>query len=290
MIIDFRVTVPRAELTLAREEGAGEARPGAAAPRTTYGEVYGRARAPQLTPAGENLIASMSEAGVDKAVLQAEWMAGDYRPMNQAVARMVERYPDRLVGFATVNPAEDDDMAKVVESAVKEMGMKGINLQPWAYGVAANDKRFYPVYSKCQELGVPITIHVSINFSIGRMMDYGQPMHIDEIACNFPELTIVANHGGWPRVTEMVAVAWKHPKVYIEYGAVSPKYIGTPGTGWDPLIVYGNSLLQDRVLFATDSMLPFKRVIEETKALPLKEEVKAKWLGGNAARLLNIAT
>jgi len=86
----------------------------------------------------------------------------------------------------------------------------------------------------------------------------------------------------------MVAVAWKHPNVYIEIGAVSPKYIGTPGTGWEPLMVYGNSLLQDRVLFATDNMLPPKRCADELKALPLKDAVKDKWLGGNAARLLGL--
>ena len=108
------------------------------------------------------------------------------------------------------------------------------------------------------------------------------------MACDFPNLTIVANHGGWPWVTEMVAVAWKHPNVYIEIGAVSPKYIGTPGTGWEPLMVYGTSLLQDRVLFATDNMLPPKRCVDELKALPLKDAVKDKWLGGNAARLLGL--
>jgi hypothetical protein len=86
----------------------------------------------------------------------------------------------------------------------------------------------------------------------------------------------------------MVAVAWKHPNVYIEIGAVSPKYIGKPGTGWEPLMVYGNSLLQDRVLFATDNMLPHKRCVDELNALPLKDSVKEKWLGANAARLLGL--
>ncbi|MBW2177015.1 MAG: amidohydrolase family protein, partial [Deltaproteobacteria bacterium] len=106
---------------------------------------------------------------------------------------------------------------------------------------------------------------------------------------DFPDLKIVANHGGWPWVTEMVAVAWKHPNVYIEIGAVSPKYIGTHGTGWEALMVYGNSLLQDRVLFATDNMLPHKRCVEEIKALPLKPDVKEKWLGLNALNLLGLA-
>ena len=183
---------------------------------------------------------------------------------------------------------EDDDMVEVVEKEVKERGFKGINIQGWSCRLRPNDKRFYPVYAKCQELNIPVTIHSSINFTVDRTIDYSRPIYIEEVACDFPDLTIVANHGGWPWVTEMVATAWKHPNVYIEIGAVSPKYIGTPGTGWEPLMVYGNSLLQDRVLFATDDMLPHKRCVDELRALPLKDAVKEKWLGGNAARLLGL--
>jgi predicted TIM-barrel fold metal-dependent hydrolase len=237
----------------------------------------------------DDLIRSMNQAGVDAAVLQAEWAIGDYRKQNDAVHRLVRAHPDKFIaGYLCVNPLEDDDMVKVVEKEVKERDFKGVNIQGWAYRLKPNDKRLYPVYAKCQELGIPVTIHASINFTVDRTMDYSRPIYIDEVACDFPGLTIVANHGGWPWVTEMVAVAWKHPNVYIEIGAVSPKYIGTPGTGWEPLMVYGNSLLQDRVLFATDDMLPPKRCIEELKALPLKETVKEKWLGGNAARLLGL--
>ncbi len=117
----------------------------------------------------------------------------------------------------------------------------------------------------------------------------GKSKVLSLLACDFPGLKLVASHGGWPWVNEMVAVAWKHPSVYIEIGAISPRYIGIPGTGWEPLMVYGNSLLRDRVLWATDAMVPHKRSVEELRALPLKESVKEKWLGLNAARLLGIA-
>ncbi|MCP4755133.1 MAG: amidohydrolase [Proteobacteria bacterium] len=237
----------------------------------------------------DDLIAAMDAGGVDKAVMQAEWAYGDYKKQNDAVYEIVKAHPDRFAaGYLCVNPLEDDDMAAVVEREVKERGFKGVNIQPWAYRVNCNDKRFYPVYEKCLELGVTVTIHASVNFTVNRPIDYGRPLHLDEVACDFPDLTIVANHGGWPWVTEMVAVAWKHDNVYIEIGAVSPKYIGKQGTGWDPLMVYGNSLLQDRVLFATDNMIPHQRCVEELKALPLKEEVKSKWLGENAAGILKL--
>ncbi len=238
----------------------------------------------------DHLIQGMDAGGVEKAVMQAEWAIGNYRKQNDAVYKLVQAHPERFVaGYLCINPLADDDMAAVVEKEVKERGFKGVNIQPWAYRVRCNDKRFYPVYEKCLELNIPVTIHCSINFTVNRTIDYGRPLYLDEVACDFPDLKIVANHGGWPWVTEMVAVAWKHPNVYIEIGAVSPKYIGTPGTGWEALIVYGNSLLQDRVLFATDNMLPHKRCVEEIKALPLKPDVKEKWLGSNALNLLGLA-
>jgi hypothetical protein len=179
-------------------------------------------------------------------------------------------------------------MVKVVEREVKERGFSGVNFQTWAQRMYPNDRRLYPVYAKCQELGIPVTIHSSINFTIDRSIDFSRPIYIDHIACDFPDLKIVGNHGGWPWVNELVAVAWKHKNVYIEIGAVSPKYIGTPGAGWEPLMVYGNSLLQDRVLFATDDMIPWQRCIDELRALPLKDKVKEKWLGLNAKALLGL--
>jgi hypothetical protein len=284
MIIDFRMTPPQNEwLTL---EEAQRIMPDSYL-RGYLGTYSGAGEMFRVTT--DDLIRSMNQAGVAAAVLQAEWAIGDYRKQNDAVHRLVRAHPDKFIaGYLCVNPLEDDDMVKVVEKEVKERDFKGVNIQGWAYRLKPNDKRLYPVYAKCQELGIPVTIHASVNFTVDRTMDYSRPIYIDEVACDFPGLTIVANHGGWPWVTEMVAVAWKHPNVYIEIGAVSPKYIGTPGTGWEPLMVYGNSLLQDRVLFATDDMLPPKRCIEELKALPLKETVKEKWLGGNAARLLGL--
>ena len=284
MIIDFRMVPPIS--TYMDPEAAIRTLPNSYL-RGYMGKYEEVEMFTQLTV--DHLIAGMQKGGVEKAVMQAEWAIGDYRKLNDAVYEIVQAHPDRFVaGYLCINPLEDDDMAYVVEKEVKERGFKGVNIQPWAYRVKCNDKRFYPVYQKCLDLNIPVTIHCSVNFTVNRTIDYGRPLYLDEVACDFPELIIVANHGGWPWVTEMVAVAWKHPNVYIEIGAVAPKYIGTPGTGWDPLMVYGNSLLQDRVLFATDNMLPHKRCVEELKSLPLKQAVKEKWLGLNAAELLGV--
>lgn len=279
-VIDFRVTVPPEEY--------GEAPAGQGADSEHFGNydrVYAGERGAGSVDA---MVAAMDVAGVEVAVLQAEWGFGDYRAQNDAVFRACERHPGRFVPYVTVNPAAGDDMAAVVEREVRERGARGVNLQPYAYRLHCNDKRFYPMYATCRELGVAVTIHCSVNFTSDRTIDFGRPIHLDEVACDFPGLTLVANHGGWPWVAELVAVAWKHPSVHIEIGAIAPRYIARPGTGWEPLLVYGGSLLQDRVLWATDCMLPFDRSLSEARQLPLEPAVLEKWLGGNAARLLGL--
>lgn len=282
-IIDFRVTLPPSEYL---PEGLTPRDVGGSY-LDNYNRIYTGERGASRQSI-EGMLEAMDAGGVQLAILQAEWGAGDYRAMNTAVARIVRQHPGRLIGYCTVNPAEPEDMAEVVVREYEQNGIRGVNLQPFSYRLRCNDRRFYPLYAKCRELDLVVTVHCSINFSSDRTIDYGRPLYLDEVACDFPGLKLVANHGGWPWVTELVAVAWKHPTVYIEIGAISPKYIGKPGTGWEPLLVYGNSLLQDRVLWATDSMLPVQRSLQELRELPLKPEVKEKWLGENAARLLGL--
>ena len=279
-VIDFRVTLPIAEYAPKSAIGEGDA-----GYLGNYDRVYTHERGPESI---DEMLAQMDAAAVERAVLQAEWGFGDYRAMNAAVTRIAREHPDRFIPYVTVNPAEDDDMATVVRREVEDNGARGLNLQPFAYRLRCDDRRFYPVYDRCRELGVPVTVHCSVNFSADRSIDFGRPLYLDQVACDFPGLTLVANHGGWPWVTEMVAVAWKHPTMFIEIGAIAPRYIARAGTGWEPLLVYGKSLLQDRVLWATDCMLPFARSLEEARELPLPPDVLDKWLGLNAARLLNL--
>lgn len=289
MIVDFRVTVPyrewgervsREEAARRRQEGTGRG----------YDRVYRDLMREEWKTSVEGIIGSMEGAGVARGIVQAEYGGtGDYHALNNAAARMAREHPERFpVAFMCLNPLVDEDMVKVVEKGVQERGFRGVNIQSWAVRVSSTDSRFWPVYARCQDIGLIVTIHSSISFNVDRALDYSHVNHLDRIACDFPDLRLVANHGGWPWVLEMMAIAWKHPNVYIELGGVSPRYFGTPGSGWEPLMQYGNTLLQDQVLFATDSMLPHRRCVEEIRALHLKEEVKEKWLGLNATRLLGL--
>ena len=287
MIIDFRVTVPRPEYA-SREEMAER---GKSRTQRGYARAYKDLMQEDWKTSVEGVMRNMEEGGVDTGVLQAEYGGiGDYQALNDATYRIAKAHPDKFpVCFMCLNPLADDDMVEVVERGAEEQGFRGVNIQAWAVRVSSTDSRFWPVYAKCQESGLIVTIHSSISFNMDRSLYYSHVSHLDQIACDFPELALVANHGGWPWVLEMMAIAWKHSNVYIELGGVSPKYFATPGSGWEPLMQYGNTLLQNQVLFATDNMLPARRCVDELKALPLKEEVKEKWLGGNAARLLGLS-
>ena len=237
------------------------------------------------------LIKSMDDAGLDIAVLtaeDAETTMGLKTP-NEKVAEFVQNYPERFVGMAAVDPHKGMNAIREIEDAVKDLGMKCLCLEPWLHKLRSNDKLYYPIYAKCVELDIPVWIHSSINYVPQLTMDFGRPIYLDEVAGHFPELKIVAGHGGWPWVNEMIAFLWRHPNVYTDISAIRPKYIAMADTGWGPLIQYGNSLLQDKILFGTAwPAQQFKTNIEEIKSLPLKEEVKAKWLGRNARKLLEL--
>jgi predicted TIM-barrel fold metal-dependent hydrolase len=237
----------------------------------------------------EDFMAEMESNGISLAILHAEYSYGDADLLNKTVRDFVRKFSEKLFGFAGIDPIVSKDPVADLDRYVNEFGMRGLNLQTCVQGWCANDKRLYPLYAYCQEKRLPVSIHTSVNFMRNRKISYGHPLHLDEIACDFKELTLVANHGGWPWVTEMVAVAWKHPTVFIELGGVSPKYIAKPGSGWEPVLTYGNSVLQDQILFATDSLLPYERVFKEIDQLPWKDSVKEKFLCTNAMRVLGIS-
>ncbi len=237
------------------------------------------------------LLHLMDEAGVDKAVMPAEdamTTMGMLTP-NQKVAEFVAKAPDRFIGMAGIDPHKGMKALNELEHAVRDLGMKALCLEPWLHKIRSNHKLYYPIYAKCVELDIPVWIHSSLNFVPQLKMDFGRPIHLDEVAGHFPELTIIAGHGGWPWVNELMAVLWRHDNVYMDISAINPAYMAKPGSGWETLLCYGNSLLQDRVLFGTAwPACQFKNSVEGIMGLPLKEEVKKKWLGGNARKVLKI--
>ena len=288
LIIDFCVIPPLEETLEGFANPAGDF--------ARYTELYGNDSVKSLMKSiRENpdgfLLKLMDDAGLDIAVLTAEdaETTMHIKTPNEKVAEFVRKAPQRFIGMAAVDPHKGMNAVRELEQAVNDLGMKCLCLEPWLHKLRSNDKLYYPIYAKCVELNIPVWIHSSINYVPQLTMDFGRPIYLDEVAGHFPELKIVAGHGGWPWVNEMMAFLWRHPNAYTDISAIRPKYLAMKGTGWEPLIQYGNSLLQDKILFGTAwPAQQFKPNIDEIQSLPLKEEVKAKWLGGNASKLLGL--
>jgi predicted TIM-barrel fold metal-dependent hydrolase len=235
----------------------------------------------------DELVAEMEQFGV-RGIIQAEYeTSGESRRWNDRVAELVGRRPDLFVGgIATVEPGQPD-LIEELDRAHDELGLRGVVFQPGFLRVYPTDERCNAIYEYCARREVPVTLHTGVNFTLDGSIDYGRPIWVDRVACEYPDLVIVCNHGGWPWVNEAIAVAWKHRNVYLEFGAIAPKYMADPRGGWQPMPHWMRTQLRDQVLLGTDwPMLRYERLIEELPLLELGEEAEAAYTRDNAARVI----
>jgi uncharacterized protein len=210
---------------------------------------------------------------------------------NDEMAGLVRDYPDCFIGLARISAFLGMRGVRELERRVREQGFRALGVSALVDGIPASDRRFYPLYTKAAELGVPVRVYSSMNYATDRPYDLGHPRHLDQLAIDFPELTLIAGLGGWPWVNEMVALVRRHPKLYMDTSAHRAKYLGQRGSGWEMLLQFGNTLIQDKVLVGLSAGLvgqPHETLIQEYLALPLKDTVKEKWLYGNAARVFGV--
>lgn len=226
----------------------------------------------------------LSAAGVDAAIVHS------FDTLSHDIVADVQKASNgRLVGIAGASPFEGTAGIRKLDIALREKALQGVSVQPYANGIHADDRRYYPIYSKCAEYDVPLVVHTSTNLLAGVRNDCGHPSHLDQVATDFPELKIVAHHGGWPWVLEMVSIALRHPNMYISPAGMRPRHFAKPGAGWLPLLQFGDTLLRDRILWGSNwPLLPIRRSHAEIRDLPLREETLDAWLGNNAARLFNL--
>jgi predicted TIM-barrel fold metal-dependent hydrolase len=212
-----------------------------------------------------------------------------FRIANEDVAAFCRAHAPRFIGFAGVDPHKGMTALRELEFAVRELGLRGLNLQCFEHRLRINDPKLYPLYAKCIELDIPVNVHCSTNFSTATSMDYGRPQYLDDVMMHFPDLRVCASPPGWPWVHELIAVAWRHQNVWIGLVAVRPKYLAVANSGYEGLLQFGGSVLQDRMIFGSAyPMMPVERCLEEIEALPLKDDVRRKWIHGNAARFLGL--
>lgn len=242
----------------------------------------------------ERIVAAMDEAEIQRALITGfdeRSISGRTFVPNALAGQIRDAYPDRFIAFAGIDILRGMPAERELEHLVRYEQFKGLSLRPFMIGLPPDDRRYYPFYAKCIELGIPISMHASANWTEVRTSDLGHPRHFDTVACDFPELKLILSHGGYPWVLEAVLLAWKHPNVYLELAAHRPKYLSQPGTGWEPLFRYGNSVIQDKVLFGTGSFLLGRspaEIVEEFRALPIEPGTMDKWLYHNAKTVLGL--
>lgn len=229
----------------------------------------------------EEMLAQMDEAGIEKAVLSA-LLTPEFAIPNAVVAKYVAQYPNRFIGQACVDPRTGMKGVRELDHFVREYGFKALKIEPFFWREVPSHKMYYPLYAKCVELDIAVTIQVGHTGPL-YPSETGRPGYIDEIALFFPELRILAGHIGWPWTEEMIAVAWKHANVYIDTSAHLPKH-------YPPEFVhFMKTFGQDKVIWASDwPLLPFKRCLDQVEALPLDPAIKRKFLRDNVIRALKL--
>ncbi len=180
----------------------------------------------------EQMIEKMDEAGIERAFLIAAHsgrvgLPGCYHMPYDVVARACEQYPDRFYGLAGIDPFDGMNGVRAFEDAVTNMGFIGGHLYPHWYELAPDHAKYYPFYAKCCELNVPIQMQVGQSMVYSkeyRTRSVGQPITLDTVACDLPELKLIGIHVGIPWHDEMISMAWKHENIYIGSDAHRPKY------------------------------------------------------------------
>jgi uncharacterized protein len=231
-------------------------------------------------------LASMDAAGVEIGLLSA-WLGPNGLDLisNDEVGSWVRLHPNRFAGLAGVDLDRPMPAVRELRRRVRDDGFVGLRIVPWLWNAPPTDRRYYPLFAECVELGVPFCTQVGHTGPL-RPSETGRPIpYIDQVALDFPELVIVCGHVGYPWTEEMIAVARKHPNVYIDTSAHTIRRLPTElidfmktGTG------------QRKVLFGTNyPMIGHGHALAGLDDLGLEPDARHDYLRGNAERIFRLA-
>jgi len=210
---------------------------------------------------------------------------------NEEVAAFAAENSDFMIAFASVNPMRGKDAVDEARRLIKAGGIRGFKLHPPLQQFHANDKTAYPFYEVVAEAKLPVIFHTG-HSGIGTGMPggggvrlkYGNPMDMDDVAVDFPDMPIILAHPSFPWQDEAISVCLHKPQVYIDLSGWSPKYFSPV------LIQYANTLLKKKMLFGSDyPLITPDRWMADFTAINIKEEVRPLILKENAARLFGFS-
>jgi predicted TIM-barrel fold metal-dependent hydrolase len=229
------------------------------------------------------LIEEMDRAGISMGVVVGRTSGAFGSVSNDEVATIVEAYPGRFVGVASIDPTSRKGALAEISRA-REAGFKAINIEPASYAtpMCADDRRLYPIYARCEELNLPVIIMAG--GSAGPDLGYTEPVHFDRVAADFPDMRIVVSHGGWPWVHQILHIAYRRPNVYV-----SPDQYLANMPGMHDYVSAADGFLSDRFLYASSyPFTPVDKYADWFRALPIRPEAMEKVLFRNAAQLLGL--
>src|SRR6201998_1514083 len=213
-------------------------------------------------------------------------------PARVTPMEIIERsreHADILIPFGSVDPARGAEAVKMARRQI-EAGAKGFKFHPSSQAFLPNDRSVYPVYEVIQEAGLPALFHTGqtgagagTRGGGGIRPAYSHPMHLDDVAVDFPDMPIILAHPSFPWQEEALSVATHKPQVYIDLSGWSPKYFA-------PILVqYANTILKHKMLFGTDfPVLTPERWMADLEKIAIRDEVKPGIFKHNAAKLLGL--
>ncbi len=227
----------------------------------------------------EATIAAMDDADVTIGLTTAWYGPAGTLIDNGEVAGFVSEYPQRLRAVAGADIARPMEAVRELRRRVDE-GFVALRMIPWLWGLPPTDRRYYPLYAACVDLGVPFCTQVGHTGPL-RPSETGRPIpYIDEVAIDFPELVIVCGHIGYPWTTEMIAVADKHANVYIDTSAYAAHRYPSE------LVDYMKGRGRQKVLFGSNyPMITPTHALAHIDKLHLDTETRESFLAGNARRV-----
>jgi len=219
----------------------------------------------------EEMLETMDRLGVERSILTTD----PHRP-DAHVLSFAERRPDRFALGAQVDPRHGMKAVRALERFFREAPVVLARITPFYLDLPPNEARYYPVYAKCVELDLPITINTGIP-GPPAPGECQHPMHLDRVCLFFPELVLVMAHGADPWWNEACRLMLKYPKLYMMTSAYLPKYFPPE------LLHFMNTRGKGKVMWASDHpAIPMERCLREALALDWREGVRDRFLYQNA--------
>ncbi|MEN8181582.1 MAG: amidohydrolase family protein [Myxococcota bacterium] len=217
---------------------------------------------------------AMDALGVERAILTT--LPG---APSAHVLSFSDKHPERFSLGAQLDPRRGMKALRELEAFVASQPVALARITPFFLDLPPNDAVYYPVYAKCIELGLPISINTGIP-GPPAPGECQHPMHLDRVCLHFPELQLVMAHGADPWWGEAIRLMLKYPGLHLMTSAYLPKYLP------EPLLHFMRSRGRSKVLYASDHpAIPMRRCLEEARRLDLPPDALDGYLRGNAARL-----